>query len=221
MNTKKGLVSIILGVVLLVGLSGCSADEAAYTIITGDTIDELTGAMITITSQHYEVHEGHYFKSDIEDLSMADTANLTFAFKTMAGTKTAHIWIEFTTLVGGHFRIWEDVTWTTNTGTLVPIYNRKREASMNSSGLLEDKTATPVFTATDNVLLNPDGLDISSATLLHHFIAWGKKEKLQAQGARDAEELILKPDTQYAITFTSSGGSNKAQMILNWYEHTD
>ena len=184
-------------------------------------LDAVTNSLVGITFPHYQVHQGDSFISDYVDDSMGDNDTIIFAFKTPTGTKRAHMWVEFTTLVGGDMQIWESPTWTTNTGSTHSIINRKRETSMSSSMLLEDKTATPAFTATNNVLLNPTGLNTGSATSIHHFYAWGKKEKLNAGNVRDTEEFVLKPDTQYAIVFTAEGGSNKAQLILNWYEQTD
>ncbi len=182
--------------------------------------DNASYARISINSPHNQIHERNYFLSDLVDESMADNDTFILAFKTMSLPKKVHLLVEFSTLVGGDLQVWEGATWTTNTGTANPIVNRFRETNLNSSGLLEDKTATPAFTATDNILLNPTGLGTGSAISLHHFYAWGKKEKLQAGGQRDLEELVLKPDTQYAIVFTADGGSNKAQVILNWYELT-
>ena len=91
---------------------------------------------------------------------------------------------------------------------------------MESSTLLEDKTATPNFTATDNILNKVAGLALGAATQIQHFYAFGNNQK--AGGTkRDQDEVILKPDTQYAYVFTGDGANNKAQVILNWYEHTD
>lgn len=180
-------------------------------------VDTLTGAVKTITVPHGAAHEGHAFLADFVDETLGDGATIELCFKTPPGTKRVHMWIEFTTLVGGDVRILEAPTWTTNTGAQSPILNRKRLASMTASGILEDTTGT--FTATDNVNANPDGL--AGGTVIHHLYAWGKKEVMQAGGTRDVWEIMLKPDTLYAVVFTADGGSNKAQVILNWYEHTD
>lgn len=181
------------------------------------SFDTMFKTLLFLDVPHFEVHEGHAFISDAVDTSMADTATLILAFKTPAGTKRAHMVIEFTTLVGGHLDIIEGPTWDNQSGTKNPIYNRFREAAMTSSVLLEDQ-AQPGFVASDNVILNPT--NVAGGTVLHDLYGFGKKEKFPSD-SRDVSEWILKPDTQYAIRFTADGGSNKGQVILNWYEHTD
>lgn len=184
-------------------------------------LDTMTSVLPVISYSHYAVHEGHSFKSDFVNEALGDNATIVLAFKTPAGTKRIHMLPEFVTLVGGDLSVWEGATWDTNSGVVNPIINRKREASMDSSVLLEDLTATPTFTATDNILSNPANLVTVGKTLIHHFYTWGAKGKFLAGGARDTEELILKPDETYAVVFTGDGAANKAQVILNWYEHTD
>jgi hypothetical protein len=203
------------------GTYGLVAYVGDGSIVISSPIDDVSAAMTTISYPHHEVHEGSSFNSDAVDETMADDETIILAFKTMPGTKRAHMFFGFHTLVGGDLAVWEGATWTTSTGTLNPIINRKREASMNSSGLLEDKTATPTFTATNNILLNPTGLNTGSATKIHNPFAWGERKQLLAGGTREIEEYILKPDTQYAVVFTADGGSNKGQITLGWYEHTD
>ncbi len=184
-------------------------------------LDNLFQIPVTIDVAHHEVHEGDSFKTWAVDESMGDNDTIIIAFKTAAGSKRIHMVWGFLTLVGGDLQIWEGATWTTNTGTLNPIINRKRKTSPDSSTLLEDKTATPTFTATDNVLLNPTGLGTGSATSIDRHYAWGQKSKLLAGGTRSLDEFILKVETQYAVVFTADGGSNKAELALDWYEHTD
>ncbi len=176
---------------------------------------------ITVDVAHYEVHEGDAFETQFADITMGNNDTIILAFKTAAGTKRVHLISDFNTLVGGEFILWESPTWTTNTGVLNAILNHKREASMNSSTLLEDLTATPAFTATDNVLSNVTGLNTGAATAIITEYAFGVKNKINAGASRGVTEWILKPDTQYAAVFTSSGASNKAQITLDWYEHTD
>ena len=187
-------------------------------IITDGTtdlhLDSLSEAMTMVNAEHHEIHEGVSFITDIVDESMANSDTLTLAFKTPTGTKAAHLIVDFATLAGGHVDLIEGPTWDNQTGTKSPIYNRKRETSMTSSILLEDQ-AQASFIASDNVILNPTNL--VSGTIIHDLWGFGAKEKFGAVG-RDVEEFILKPDTQYAVRFTSDSGSNKGHLILNWYE---
>ncbi len=172
---------------------------------------------IIINEPHYEVHEGDAFVASTTDITLADEATVVLAFKTMAGIKRAHMISQFITLTGGHLDILEAPTWTAETGSLVVIYNRKREVSMGSSVLLEN-SGQAAFTATDNLILDPTGL--TGGTIIHQLYGFGEKKSFSAEG-RDIAEILLKPDTQYAIRFVSDAAANKAHLELNWYEHTD
>ena len=225
-------ISLLCLVTLMMVLPGCTAEEPWYGITLSDSevmvvdsdgnivlIDEDSRALVTVSLEHHIAHEGTGYISDTVDLVMADEALLILVFKTMSAPTRAHMFFEFSTLVGGNLRVWEDATWTTGTGGLLPIINRKRETSMVDSGILEDVTATPLFTATNNIIEKPAGLNTAGATQIHHLYAWGKREKFPAGNVRETEGFILKPDTQYAIVFTADGAANKAQVILNWFEH--
>lgn len=179
--------------------------------------DTLFKIPVVIDVAHHEIHAGDSFHACGTDTSMGNSDTLILAFKTASGTKRIHLFHSFITLTGGHFEIIEGPTWTNQTGTKQPIYNRKREASMNSSSLLEDQ-AQVGFVASDNMILNPTGL--SGGTAIHTHYAYGQKNQFTGRG-RDIEEMILKPDTQYAIRFTADAASNAAQMLLDFYEHQD
>ena len=180
--------------------------------------DALTNALVSITYPHYEVHEGCSFTTNFTDETLADGETIILAFKTAMGTKRVHLFVFFTTLVGGSLEIWEDVTWTTTTGVVNPIINRRRDENPKASGMREDLTATPAFTATGNILSNPT-LSVVGAASLDKQYAWGEKGKIGAGYLRDENEFILKADTLYAVVFTAIGADNKAQVSLNWYEH--
>lgn len=179
--------------------------------------DNLFKVPIVIDVGHHEVHEGDAFVCDAIDDTMGDNDTLALAFKTMAGTKRVHMLVGFTTLVGGLLELVEAPTWDNQSGAQHPIYNRLRQASMGSSGLLEDESSAG-FLATDNLILNPTTL--AGGTVIHSISAYGTKNFFSGAG-RDVEEFILKPATQYAYRFTADGGSNAAHITLNWYEHTD
>lgn len=230
---------LALLLVLSLLLSGCVAgtvDDPAHVdlanddrvIMQGQTnegddrvplVDTVSNALVGISFTHSQVHIETSFLSDFVDETLAAGENITLAFKTPGRAIRIHLLVQFSTLVGGDIQVWEDVTWSTGGGTLNPIYNRFRETTTNPSVLLEDLTATPSFTATDNTLRNP-GINTVGATSLHHIYTWGAKNKLLAGSARDTEEIVLKPNSLYGVTFTSGADANKAQLILNWYELT-
>ncbi len=179
--------------------------------------DNLFTIPVMIDVSHHEIHEGDSFTCNAIDLTLASAATMSLAFKTPSGTKRVHIFHRFVTLTGGHVEVTEGPTWTNQSGAKQAIYNRKREASMGSSGMLEDQ-AQAEFVASNNMILEPGS--ISGGTVIHTSYAFGRKNQFTGAN-RETDELILKPDTQYTYKFTSDAADNSANMVLDWYEHTD
>lgn len=196
-----------------------SSSGASSGIAVG-ILDSVTNAGVGVDFTHYKVHSGDSYIADIVDETLADGDTIILAFRTAAGTKRVHLFMRFSTLVGGHIRLWEGATWTAQSGTEIAIINRKREAVMTSSGMLADQ-AQAGFVANNVLHANPTGLNTGSATSIHHLYAWGIKNQSSAESSQDIEEIVLNPSTQYAVVFTAIGAANKAHVILNWYEHTD
>jgi len=182
----------------------------------GHSLDGVSEGLITIDYAHHEAHEGDAFETSAVDESMGDGDTIVLAFKTMSAPKRVHVIIEFATAAGGHVDIIEGPTWDNQSGTLNPIYNRKREASMGSSGLLEDQGQAS-FIVSDNVILDPT--TFAGGTAVHtHYIFGATKTPASARGVH---EWLLKPDTQYGIRLTADGVTNGGQIIITWYEHSD
>ncbi len=183
--------------------------------------DKLSKTLITITDSHHRIHVGESFTVHAVDETLANTDTIIIVFKTSKGNREVHMFLFFSTLVGGSLELWEGATWDTNSGTATPIINRRRRTNPVTSALLEDKTATPLFTATGNVLVNPNNLGTGSAISLDKQYAWGERGKVGAGFLRDEHEFVLIPNTSYAVVFTAIGASNKAQIHLNWHEVID
>ena len=116
-----------------------------------------------------------------------------------------------------HIDILEGATWTTNTGTVYAPVNQFRVAAPTASMMLEDKTATPAYTA-NGVLTNVTL--VGAGTMIRELYVFVAK---QAGGGdlSSREELVLKPDETYIIRLTSDDGSKGFQLRIEWYEHTD
>ena len=185
-------------------------------VAAGDSRDDISDALIVVDYAHHEAHEGDAFETSAVDESMGDGDTVILAFKTMSAPKRMHMIMEFATLVGGHIDIIEGPTWDNQTGTLNPIYNRKREAEMGSSGVLEDQGQAS-FIASDNMILDPT--TFAGGTAIHtHFVFGARGSPASARGVH---EWLLKPDTQYGIRLTADGAANAAHMRVEWYEHSD
>jgi len=82
---------------------------------------------------HHEIHDGDSFMAYNDELTMATTETINFAFKTPPSTtKQIHMVIEYETLVGGFLEILEAATWTAQTGTAFVPLNRNRNSTNTS-----------------------------------------------------------------------------------------
>lgn len=170
--------------------------------------------LVVIESTHHEIHEGETFTSQFVDLTLALNETIILAFKVQNDGNLLHMVAQASTLVSGHLDVLEGPTWTTGTGAQNTVYNRNRDGTPASSGILEDTTSS--FVANDAVVSNPTGL--SGGTLIQSIYGFGATQRISSE-AREDSEWVLKANTTYAIRFVSDANSNKAQVILNWYEH--
>jgi len=180
------------------------------------------GSVVMLSHFEYEIHQGKAFTFQAVDATLGDSETIVIAFKTGSSVKV-HLVAGFSTLVGGYGEIWEGPTWTTNTGTATSVINRRRQGTVARCTLLEDKTATPAFTATEKVLVgNVTSMTLSTAnaTCIWKRYAWGLTARFEGGEYRSTNEFTLKKSTTYAVVFTAVGASNKAQIILNWIEGT-
>lgn len=175
-------------------------------------VDEISEALEVLDYHHHEIHEGDAFTAEIH--TTAGTG-VNIAFETPAGTKRAHMVFSFSNESKVHMNVLEGATWDTNTGTVFAPLNQRRDSN-NTSMLLEDKTATPAFTA-GGVLT--DVTNVAGGTLIREIYTFSDKKAGGDLAAR--EEIILDVDETYVIQLVSDDGSKGMQLRLEWYEHTD
>ena len=137
-----------------------------------------------IDSAHKEVHAGDSYMAFNDELTMATTETINFAFQTpAAATKEIHMIVEYETLIGGYLEILEAATWTAQTGTAFVPLNRHRN-STNTSTLLGDETTT-VFTANE-IAYDVTTILTTNATTIHLDRAPGAQNK-KANASRATE----------------------------------
>lgn len=169
-----------------------------------------------IDSAHHEIHEGDSFMAFNDELTMATTETINFAFKTPAVTEAEiHMVIEYETLIGGYLEVLEAATWTAKTGTIYVPINRDRNSS-NQSVITGNETTT-TFTA-DEIAFDVTTILTTNATTIYLDRAPGAQNK-KAHAQRAMEEIILKAETTYVIRFTAIGNSNSGFIRLSWYEY--
>ena len=202
---------LLLALILVLPLMACTADEPGYMKVVDDsknviTIDELSRTVTIIDFQRHKLHKGNTFVTEVVDTSMNLNDALVVAFQTPDTAKWSHMAVSGWSLTSAHMNFIEGSTWDTNTGSQVPIFNRNRNSSSNST-LLEDTTGS--FLGNNAVLLNPTNL--AGGTEIHNIYIGANQ--------RAGEEFVLKQNTTYSFELIADEASSVGHLILNWYEH--
>lgn len=186
------------------GINEDSEDQAI-------SVDSESGAIVSITNDHHKINSGKKFCAFA---SSDAAASLNISLKTPA-TGAVHLVASFASESKAHLTIEEGGSWTTNTGTVFAPINKDRNSS-STSGLLEDKTATPAFTA-GGVLVgvtSPSGGDI-----VMQSYSFGERQSGMNSGSQcESDEIVLEAGQTYSIILTSDDGSKGLHLYVEWYE---
>lgn len=183
-----------------------------------DYIEQATLAGINITQEHYKIHNGENFERHIDSANLA-VASLNVAFKTLSGTKLAHMIFGLSMSDEVLLEIIEGATWTQGSGTALNIFNNNRNSGA-STIILEDKNQ-PTFTASNQVIKDVTGIAGGTTFENQYTYNAGLGAIISAETRTAAHEWILKPDTTYIARTTQTDGNCKMSIDLHWYEHTD
>lgn len=221
-------ISLLCLIALMVVLPGCTAEEPGYIITTSDsevmvvdsdgdiiTIDEVTGAITTIEYEHHEIHEGCAFKSDIntEDLKNEGANNaLHISFTTSNMARWTHLVVYGWASGAADLSIVEAPTGGVAGGSNLAVFNRDRNSSTASTMISTDDTAANQLTQ--------DATAPTGGTEIHHWKLGAGKNKIGGDN-RGNEEFILRQNTKYSLRMTSAVAVTRAQLTLEWYEHTN
>jgi len=172
-------------------------------------IDESTATLVTMDHAHHEAHEGdHYYIEGHATLGNDPGVDdiLRVKLVTPDTTKWAHFQWAISSSGILTATLHEGASGGMADGSDVTPLNNNRNSD-NTSGL----TITSNVTAADTA-----GALISNAK----WGAAGFKSQIGGGTSRD-DELMLKQNTTYLRTFTSSSASNIVQFKAAWYEHTN
>ena len=165
-------------------------------------VDAIIGALATINTVHYEVHEGDTYQTSYkspEGGDIADNGNVTLLVR--VGDKELHL--TFSVAAGGDCEIEfrEAVSLTAN-GTALTPYNMRRSSS-------NSPTASAF-----------QGPTYTGGTLLADYLnPGGTKNQSPGGTARNNTEWILAANTNYIVRgINRSGGGQPISIMLQWYE---
>ncbi len=175
-------------------------------------LDNLFPYQVQIAEQHHKIHEGQSFEVHCEG-GFDTHETITAAFRVPAGDISPHLVLDWRVSDVAMLELLRNPTWTTGTGTAIPIQNNDI-ASSNTSILEEDLTATPAWTS-NAILKDPDGL--TGGTCIETQYAFTAK---QAGGtsASGRQEWILVPGETYAVRITRDNVDCLMGIVLRFYE---
>lgn len=182
-------------------------------LVSVDQVETTTNSLQVIGYDHAELHDGSSFHFGVIDDDLDNGEELIIAFRTPNTTKWAHLILDVNNTSGSLLEFMESPTITVDSGIQSPIFNRNRNSS-TISGIQSIETVPVSGQMTINPIITIDGI-----VLQPDLISAGK-EKLQG-GNRGENEWLLKQDTIYAVRLTGTADNGKANINLNWYEHTN
>jgi len=165
-------------------------------------IDALTGYLVGIATEHHKIHEEAHFASQDYDGDV-DAAKY-WLFETADSTTLAHFIFTIRTSLSGTLEFFEGVTYDTK-GTALDIYNNCRSSS-DEAIMSAYKDPTVVVDGDVRLAVQSLGTDGS-----------GPSAGIGGIGER-SQELILKPNTSYAIKYTPEDDNNRVSICMDFYE---
>lgn len=169
--------------------------------------DRLTNATLSMSTDHNYIHRWKAFTLSGKSGSVAAGASTTISFRTPA-TKYAHwrpaVWSSTANL--GELRIAQGSTF--SGGSAATAYNRNHNATTTSGVVIKT-----------GVTLTVEGTVKYYGTVG----TGGTPTTRSGGGGGENHELVLKPDTEYTLTFSNIGSATATVFYwqLFWYEEDE
>ena len=211
----KALKHILLGA-LLVLLMG----SALFQRTQGVTVDDTSHAMVGITQEHHEIHEGgHYTATYTNDTT--NTGEMTvIGFNT--GTKPVHMVGIASATVAASFTFISAPSIDVDEGTDLIVYNNNRSSTDTTTLSSIENPAVVGGITSYNETQAAGGNITTTVTLFHEDIGrTGSPVSSSGGASRGQAEWVLAASTQYCFILTADDDNdNTHNLILEWYEHT-
>lgn len=161
-------------------------------------VDSLTKALVLISYEHHEVHEGKHFTTQNWQSVSGDGTELDLLL-TVPADVYPHFLYELSSTAAFELELFESST-TSAAGTLEKTTNNNRN-SANTNSMTVHRAPT----------VSGDGTSLLKGLITSGFRAGGS--------AGRENEIILKPSTKYLMRFTKTdAGEGRIDYKLNWYE---
>ncbi len=170
-------------------------------------------ALLVQQIPHERIHTGKFFRfcAFVDDLDTSE--HLILAFKTPNTAERIHLVPVNDSSGSALWNLLEAPTITADTGTVQPIFNRKRESDV-ASAVFDMQVVPVVGQGTRNPTITADG------TVICQWLigVTGLGNRLSPGGNREEEEWLLKPNTTYAFRITAQADDLRVNLALNYYE---
>lgn len=168
--------------------------------------DDVVGALITVDSEHHEIHEGEVaivsYKSP-DATPIADNGTISFLLQTQA--KAAHIVIRGSFGGDWEIEIYEGTTFTGGTGTAMTVFGKNRYKALPAGYSTVRRDVT---------IVNP-----GTAMPFNFFFPGGTGGNTTGADANTRDEWPFAPNTNYLIRITNRAGTPQpGSLAIEWYE---
>ena len=179
--------------------------------------DASTNSLQTMSYPHHEIHSGSGWDiTDKVDLPASDVLDIRIT--TAAGTKYAHLTLDYRSEDETECWLYENVTMTVahGAGGSVSLTPRNHRRPSGDSGTI----ITSSYIVNTSIANANSDTGIGSAIQIAHCQQGAGRNAASSGSSR--EEWILAPGEDYSLRFLDIGGSaGYISWHLDWYEHTD
>lgn len=206
---KKAIALIVVVLVMVFALLGCTEPEPGYFVITDKNGNDATvnsgGALNTMLEAHHEIHEGNYYYiKDFTELGAGDSLDFLFV---IASDAVPHVQWQLASESEAEFYLYEDVDVSDN-GTPATVFNANRNSS---------NTATMLVYSSPTLAGGSLGDGEQGGTLISASVVDSGKET--TANRITTYELIGKAGTKYWVRLINvSSQTSWIDYDFNWYE---
>ncbi len=196
--------------------------SASFQNTQGVTVDDSSHAIVAVSIEHHEIHEGDSFSVHINNTTAnTDDHRTLMGFETPSGLKAPHLVVTANASAAAEVFLYETVTIDDDEGLELDIECRNRILD-NTSMLLSFENPAVAGLVTWMLEAEIAAANFSATTILfHETLVAGTGPKPIGGDTRGSQEWLLKPATKYAVVVQNIGANiNVHGITLNWYERT-
>jgi hypothetical protein len=167
-------------------------------------VETFTNCVPTLPEEHLLIHGGYIWLAQQKDTGVDSDASKELLFVTSNTRNLMHMVFSFASLLGADYFLYEDTEKTYVSGNAITPQNRNRHEHRDSSGTIQ-------------ICHTPAGSG-DGTLVFQGIIGSGSGPQSLGGNNRDANEIVLKPNTKYLARITSRANSNETMISAEYYE---